>query len=77
MCHIGNRPKTPDKASQNKTNKNYTFWGHGLKCAEFGHSAKECQNNLTMANQDQRHNSPMNIQPIELIRYPPQYLKLG
>ena len=64
------RSKTPDKESENKTNKNYTFGGNCWKCGEFGHSAKECQNNLTTAHQDQTHNSPTNIQPIEPIIYP-------
>ena len=30
---IDNRPKTPDKALQNKTNKTYTFWGNHLTMA--------------------------------------------
>ena len=42
-----------------------------------GHSAKECQNNFTMENQDQTHNSPTNIQPSEPIKYHTQYLQLG
>ena len=37
---------------------------------QIWHSAKECHNNLTAANQDQTHNSPTKIQPIEPIRYP-------
>ena len=37
-------------------------------CGKFGHSAKECQNNITMANQDQTHNGPTNVQTIETIR---------
>ena len=38
-------------------------------CDKFGHSAKEYENNLTTPNQDQTHNSPTNIQTIELIKY--------
>ena len=74
---VGNRPKTPDKDLQIKSNKNYAFWGNYWKCGKFGHSAKECQNNLTTANQDQMHNSSTNMQTIELIIYPTQYLQLG
>ena len=33
-------------------------------------SRKECQNNLTMTNQDQIHDSITNTQTTELIRYP-------
>ena len=36
----------------------------------FGHSGKECQNNLTTANQDQTHNGPTDLQKIEAIKYP-------
>ena len=67
---IGNRSKTSDKDPQKETNKNYTFLGNCWKCGEFGHSAKEFQNNLTMTNQYQTHNDPTNIQTTELIRYP-------
>ena len=70
--NIVNRPKTPEKNLQNKMNKNYTFWGNCWRCGEFGQLAKECQNNLTMANQDQTHYGPTSIQTIELIRYPTQ-----
>ena len=67
---ISNRSKTQDKDLQNKNYKNYTFWGNCWKCGKFGNSLKECQNNLTMANQDQTHNGPTNIQTIQPIRYP-------
>ena len=64
---MGYKFKTPDKDLQNKINKNYTFWGNCWKCVKFVHSANECQNNLTMTNQDQTHNGPANIQTTELI----------
>ena len=35
---VNYRPKTPDRDLQNKTNKNYTFWGNCWKCGELGHS---------------------------------------
>ena len=60
---------SPDKDLQNKTNKT-TLLGQLLKCGKFGHSAKECQSLITMANQDQTHNGPTNVQTIEMIRYP-------
>ena len=67
---VGNRSQTPDKDLQNFTNKNHTFWGNCWKCAKFGYSTKECQNNLTMANQDQTHNGPTNVQTVDSVRYP-------
>ena len=69
-ANIINRSKTLDKDPQDKTNKNYTFWGNSWKYGKFGHSAKECQNNLIMTNQDQSHNGPTNIQTTKLNRYP-------
>ena len=44
--------------------------GNCWKCGKFACSAKECQNSLTTANQDQPNNSPTTIQMTELIRYP-------
>ena len=76
--YVGDRPKTPDKDLQNRTHKSYTFWGNCWKCGEFGHSAKECQNNTVTVNQDESlitmfknsQNGPTNSQTVEPIRYP-------
>ena len=67
---VGNRPKTPDMDLQSKTTKDHTYWGNCWKCGKFGHSGKECQNNITTANHGQIHNIPTNLQTIQLIRYP-------
>ena len=81
--NIGNRPKTPDKGLQNKTNKSYhlgkllemwQIWPMG----KFGQSTKECKNNTLTANQGQTivttfkstQNDQTNFQTIEPIRYP-------
>ena len=61
---------TSDRDQQNKNTKNYTFWDNCWKCGKFGHSAKDCQNNSTMANQDQTYKSQSHIQKAEPIRYP-------
>ena len=76
--NVGNRPKPPEKALQNKTNKSYTFWGNYWKCGKFGHSAKECQDSPVTANQDQTmvttfkntQNGLKKLQIIEPIKYP-------
>ena len=52
---VSNEPKNSDKDQQNKNSKNYTFSGNCWKCGEFSLSAKECQNNSTMATQDQNY----------------------
>ena len=49
--HVGNRSKTSNNDLQKKTNKSCTFRENCWKCGEFGHSAKECQNNPVTANQ--------------------------
>ena len=41
-----------------------------MKCGKFGHSARACQNNSTMATQDQTYKGENNIQMEETIRYP-------
>ena len=48
----------------------YTFLGNCWKCDKFGHSAKECQSNLTIANQDQTYKGQIHINTTEPIRYP-------
>ena len=67
---INNRSKDFDRDQQNKNTKNCTFCSNCWKCGKFGHSAKECQSNSTMANQDQTYKGYTNSQIPEPIRYP-------
>ena len=68
---VNNGPKTSYRDLQyKKTPKNYTFQSNCWKCGIFGHSAKEFQNNSTMATQDQTYKGLTNIETTEPFRCP-------